>query len=152
MSEGLNRVELLGNVGADPEVRTTQGGTTVMNLRLATTERVKNKNDEFEDRVEWHSCVIWGKRAEGLAKVVSKGTQLYIEGSNRTSSYEDRDGNKRYKTEVNANKVLLLGGKRQEGEGGGQPQRPAVRQAPTQQRRASVDPPDDFPVDEENPF
>ncbi|WP_437926598.1 single-stranded DNA-binding protein [Sorangium sp. So ce291] len=111
MAEGLNRVMLLGNLGADPELRFTQGGQAVLNLRLATTESYLDRDKVRKERTDWHNVVIWGKRAEALGKILSKGSSLFVEGSLRTSSYDDRDGNKRYKTEVVANNVLLTGGR-----------------------------------------
>jgi single-strand DNA-binding protein len=116
MSEGLNRVMLLGNLGADPELRFTQGGQAVLNLRLATTETYLDKDKVRKERTDWHNVVIWGKRGEALAKILGKGSSIFVEGSLRTSSYDDRDGNKRYKTEVVAQNVLLTGGR---GRGGG---------------------------------
>ena len=110
MAEGLNRVMLLGNLGADPELRFTQGGQAVLNLRLATTETYLDKDKIRKERTDWHNVVIWGKRGEGLAKVLAKGSTIFIEGSLRTSSYDDREGNKRYKTEVIAQNVILAGG------------------------------------------
>ncbi|WP_437646584.1 single-stranded DNA-binding protein [Sorangium sp. So ce362] len=115
MAEGLNRVMLLGNLGADPELRFTQGGQAVLNLRLATTESYLDRDKVRKERTDWHNVVIWGKRAEALGKILSKGSSIFIEGSLRTSSYDDRDGNKRYKTEVVANNVLLTGGGRGRG-------------------------------------
>ena len=111
MAEGLNRVMLLGNLGADPELRHTQGGQSVLNLRLATTESYLDKDKVRRDRTDWHNVVIWGKRGEALAKILGKGSTLFIEGSIRSSSYEDKDGNKRYKTEIVANNVILTGGR-----------------------------------------
>lgn len=116
MAEGLNRVMLLGNLGADPELRVTQGGQAVLNLRLATTETYLDRDKVRRERTDWHSVVVWGKRGEALAKILSKGSSIFIEGSLRTSSYDDREGNKRYKTEVVANNILLTGGR---GAGGG---------------------------------
>lgn len=110
---GLNRVTLLGNLGADPELRFIQGGQSVLNLRLATTESYLDKDKVRRDRTDWHNCVIWGKRGEALAKILAKGSTLLIEGSIRTSSYEDKDGNKRFKTEIVASNVVLTGGKGQ---------------------------------------
>jgi single-strand DNA-binding protein len=118
MAEGLNKVMLLGNLGADPELRMTSGGQAVLKLRLATSETYLDRNKERQERTEWHSVVIWGKRAEGLAKILSKGSRLFIEGGLRTSSYDDKDGNKRYKTEINATNVILSGGGNREGGGG----------------------------------
>jgi single-strand DNA-binding protein len=109
MAEGFNRVMLLGNLGADPELRFTQSGQAVLNLRLATTESYLDKDKVRRERTDWHSVVVWGKRGEALAKILAKGSSIFIEGSLRTSSYDDRDGNKRYKTEVIANNVVLAG-------------------------------------------
>lgn len=110
MSEGMNKVILLGNLGADPELRVTSGGQSVLNLRLATTENYLDKDKVRQERTEWHSVAIWGKRAEGLSKFLTKGSRIMVEGGLRTSSYDDKEGNKRYKTEVNATNILLAGG------------------------------------------
>lgn len=118
MAEGLNRVMLLGNLGADPELRSTSGGQAVLKLRLATSESYLDRNRVRQERTEWHQVVVWGKRAEALGKILSKGSRLFVEGSLRTSSYEDKDGNKRYRTEITALNVILCGGR-----GGGAPSR-----------------------------
>jgi single-strand DNA-binding protein len=110
MSEGLNRVMLLGNLGADPELRMTNGGQAVLKLRLATSETYLDRNKVRQEKTEWHSVVVWGKRGEALAKILSKGSRIFVEGSLRTSSYDDKDGNKRYKTEVVAGNIILSGG------------------------------------------
>lgn len=110
MAEGLNRVMLLGNLGQDPDLRFTQGGQAVLNLRLATTESYMDRDRVRKERTDWHNVVIWGKRAEALSKILHKGSSIFVEGSLRTSSFEGRDGQKRYKTEVNARNVLLTGG------------------------------------------
>ncbi|MFO0568567.1 MAG: single-stranded DNA-binding protein [Polyangiaceae bacterium] len=115
MAEGLNRVFLLGNLGADPELRVTGSGQSVLKMRLATSETYLDKNRVRQERTEWHNVVVWGKRAEALGKFLSKGSRLMVEGSLRTSSYDDREGNKRYRTEVIANNIILSGG----GGGGG---------------------------------
>ncbi|MBM4375978.1 MAG: single-stranded DNA-binding protein [Deltaproteobacteria bacterium] len=133
MAEGLNRVMLLGNLGADPELRFTKGGQAVMQLRLATTERFKDQSGNWSDRTEWHSVVVWGKRAEGLSKVLRKGSSIFVEGSLRTTSWE-KDGQKHYKTEVNAREILLTGGGRG-GSGGGAPS----GGAPSGRRESSYD-------------
>lgn len=99
----------------------TGGGTAVLKLRLATSESYLDKDKQRQERTEWHSVVVWGKRAEGLGKILSKGDRILVEGGLRTSSYEDKDGNKRYKTEIVATNVVLSGGGR--GEGGSSPKR-----------------------------
>ena len=119
MAEGLNRVILLGNLGADPELRMTGGGTGVLKLRLATTESYLDRNKQRQERTEWHRVVVWGRRAEALGKILSKGDRILVEGSLRTSSYDDKDGHKRYTTEVVAQNVVLSGGGRGGGGGGG---------------------------------
>jgi len=109
MAEGLNRVMLLGNLGADPELRTTSGGQAVLKLRLATSETYLDRNRARQERTEWHNVVIWGKRAEALGKILAKGSRIFVEGSLRTSNYEDREGNKRYRTEIVTTNILLQG-------------------------------------------
>jgi single-strand DNA-binding protein len=111
MADGLNRVMLLGNLGADPELRSTSGGQAVLKFRLATSESYLDRNRTRQERTEWHNIVVWGKRAEALAKILNKGSRLFVEGSLRNSSYEDREGNKRYKTEINALNIILCGGR-----------------------------------------
>lgn len=118
MAEGLNRVLLLGNLGADPELRMTNGGQAVLKMRLATSETYLDRNRQRQERTEWHNVVVWGKRAEALGKFLTKGTRLFVEGGLRTSSYEDRDGNKRYRTEIVASNVILSGGGGGAGGGG----------------------------------
>jgi single-strand DNA-binding protein len=116
MAEGLNRVMLLGNLGADPELKVTQGGQALLKLRLATTETYLDKNNTRQERTEWHSVTMWGKRGEALAKFLTKGERIFVEGRLQTSSYE-KDGEKRYRTEIIATN-LILGGR---GKGGDQP-------------------------------
>jgi single-strand DNA-binding protein len=108
MSDGMNRVILLGNVGADPELRYTTAGVAVLNVRLATNESYVDRNKEPQERTEWHTVVVWGNRAEGLSRVLAKGSGVLIEGTLRTSSYE-KDGQKRYRTEVHARDVFFTG-------------------------------------------
>ena len=119
MAEGLNRVMLLGNLGADPELKMTSGGQAVLKLRLATSETYLDRNKVRQERTEWHSVVVWGKRAEALGKFLTKGSRLFVEGGLRTSSYEDKDGNKRYRTEIVASNIILSGGGGRGGGGGG---------------------------------
>jgi single-strand DNA-binding protein len=117
MAEGLNRVMLLGNLGADPELRVTPGGQAVLKLRLATNESYLDRNNVRQERTEWHRVTIWGRRAEALGKILQKGDSLFIEGRLQTSSYE-KNGEKRYSTEVVANNVVLAGGRGARTEGG----------------------------------
>ncbi len=115
MASGVNKVILVGNLGNDPELRNTPGGAAVCEFRLATNESWTDKGGQRQDRTEWHRIVVWGKRAEICSKYLGKGRQVFIEGRLRTRSWEDKDGNKRYTTEIVANDVQFLGG----GAGGG---------------------------------
>ena len=118
MAEGLNRVILIGNLGQDPELRFTQSQQGVLSLRMATTESFFDTNTkERKERTEWHTVIVWGKRGEALNKILSKGSRICIEGRLQTRSWEDKQGSKRYTTEVVANNVILLGGR---GEGRGE--------------------------------
>ena|SRR5258708_2716907 len=110
MSEGLNQVVLCGNLGVDPEMKAV-GDTSVLKLRLATTESYLDKDKERQEKTEWHNVSIWGKRGEGLAKILEKGSRIVVTGSLKTSSYE-KNGEKRYSTEIVASNVILAGGKR----------------------------------------
>jgi single-strand DNA-binding protein len=105
----VNKVILVGNLGRDPEVRFTSGGTPVANFTMATTERWTDPSGEKKERTEWHRIVLWGKQAEVLREYLKKGRQVYIEGSLQTREWNDRDGNKRQTTEVRAQRVQLLG-------------------------------------------
>jgi single-strand DNA-binding protein len=117
MAEGLNRAILVGNLGMDPELKFTQGGQAVLRIRLATTESYQGKTGERQERTEWHTVTVWGKRAEALNKILSKGRTIWVEGRIQTRSWEDKDGNKRYATEINAQNIGLVGS----GGGGGGP-------------------------------
>jgi single-strand DNA-binding protein len=111
MAEGLNRAILVGNLGMDPELKFTQGGQAVLRIRLATTDSYLNKSGERQERTEWHTVVVWGKRAESLNKILSKGRTIWVEGRIQTRSWEDKkDGSKRYATEINAQNIGLMGG------------------------------------------
>lgn len=107
----INKVILVGNVGGDPEVRYLEGGVAVANFSLATSESYKNKNGERVTQTEWHNIVLWRGLAEVAEKYVRKGMQLYIEGRIRTRSWEDKDGNKRYTTEIFGDNMQMLGRK-----------------------------------------
>ena len=106
---GVNKVILVGNLGANPEMRFTQAGQAVANLRLATTERWTDKNGQKQEVTEWHRVVVWGKQAEICGQYLTKGRQIYVEGRIRTRQWQDQQGQKRYSTEIVAQTVQMLG-------------------------------------------
>jgi len=116
---GVNKAILIGNLGRDPELRYTQNGQAVVNFTLATSENWTDKSGQRVDRTEWHRIVAWGKTGELCAQYLSKGRTVYVEGRIQTRDWEDKDGNKRQTTEINAQTVQFLGGPRGEGGGGG---------------------------------
>lgn len=116
MAEGVNKAILVGNLGKDPELSYTQGGTARCRFSIATTESYMNNAGERQERTEWHNIVVWGKLAETVGKFLQKGRQVFVEGRIQSRSYEDKDGNKRNITEINASKVTFLGSR---GVGGG---------------------------------
>jgi single-strand DNA-binding protein len=119
MAKSVNKVILLGNVGKDPEVKFLPSGSAVANFSIATSDRFKDKGGEWQDRTEWHNLVAFGKVAEIIRDYVKKGAKLYVEGSLRTQSWDDKaSGQKRYKTEIVVADISLLSG-RGDGEGGG---------------------------------
>ncbi len=107
MARGLNKVMLIGRLGADPEIRYTPDGTAVANFRLATDRPVK-RGEQWETETDWHRVVAWRRLAEICAEYMSKGTLVYVEGMLRTRSWEDQDGNKRWVTEVHARDIQML--------------------------------------------
>lgn len=109
---GVNKVILIGNLGKDPEVRTLESGTKVANFPLATTESYKNKNGERVDTTEWHNIVLWRGLAEVAENYLKKGNQVFIEGRIRTRAWDDKEGNKRYTTEILADNMTMLGGRK----------------------------------------
>src|SRR5438270_9731248 len=111
----VNKVILVGNLGRDAELRYTPGGAAVATLNLATTEVWNDKGGQRQEKTEWHRIVLWGKQAESLQEYLTKGKQIYVEGRLQTRQWDDKDGNKRYTTEIKADRVTLLGG----GGGGG---------------------------------
>ncbi len=113
MTDGFNRVTLFGNLGNEPELRTTASGLQVLTFRLATNESYLDRDRNRQERTEWHTVVLFGARAEPLARLLSKGSRVLVEGRLRTTSYE-KDGTRRYKTEVVASD-LCLGGERRPG-------------------------------------
>jgi single-strand DNA-binding protein len=119
MARGVNKVILIGNLGQDPELRYTGSGTAVCNMRLATNESYKDASGQLVDRTEWHTVVAWSRLAEICAEYLKKGSQVYFEGSLQTRSYEDRDGNTKYVTEIKAREMMMLSGRPDNGMGGG---------------------------------
>lgn len=119
MAGGVNKAILVGRLGADPDMRYTPSGQGVCELRVATSESWNDKNGQRQERTEWHRIVVWGKRAEICSKYLAKGRQVYIEGRIQTRTYDDKDGNKRYITEIVANDVQFLGGGNRDGAGQG---------------------------------
>jgi len=115
----INKVILIGNLGRDPEVRYTQGGSAVANLNLATNEVWNDKAGQKQERTEWHKVVVWGKQAEIAREYLTKGRQIYVEGSLQTRQWDDKEGQKRYTTEIRCQRFVMLGGR------GGESERPA---------------------------
>jgi single-strand DNA-binding protein len=111
----VNKVILVGNLGRDAELRYTPGGAAVATLNMATTEVWNDKGGQRQEKTEWHRVVLWGKTAESLNEYLTKGKQIYVEGRLQTRQWDDKDGNKRYTTEIRGDRVVLLGG----GGGGG---------------------------------
>jgi single-strand DNA-binding protein len=111
----VNKVILVGNLGRDAELRYTPGGAAVATLNMATTEVWNDKAGQRQEKTEWHRVVLWGKSAESLAEYLTKGKQIYVEGRLQTRQWDDKDGNKRYTTEIRGDRIVLLGG----GGGGG---------------------------------
>ncbi len=141
MARGINKVILVGNLGADPESRAMPSGSAVTNIRVATTESWKDKNTgDQQDRTEWHRVAFFGRLAEIAAEYLHKGSQVYIEGRIRTRKWQDREGNDRWSTEIIANEMQMLGGRA----GSGAPaQEAAVAEAEAPQPGAEFD--DDIP-------
>ena len=110
MARGINKVILIGNLGADPETRAVPSGTTVANLRIATSESWRDKQTgEQQERTEWHRVAFFGRLAEVAGEYLRKGSQVYIEGSLRTRKWQDKQGNERYSTEIIGNDLQMLG-------------------------------------------
>lgn len=120
---GVNKAIIIGNLGSDPELKYTPSGQAVANFSVATTETYNDAQGQRQDRTEWHRIVVWGKQAETCGRYLSKGRQVFIEGKIQTRQWEDRDGNKRYTTEIVARDVRFLGNQRDNAnasQGGGQ--------------------------------
>jgi single-strand DNA-binding protein len=126
----VNKVILVGNLGRDAELRYTPAGAAVATLSLATTEVWNDKGGQRQEKTEWHRVVLWGKQAETLNEYLMKGKQIYVEGRLQTREWNDKDGNKRYTTEIRGDRIVLLGG----GGGGGR------REAPGRMPQESTEP------------
>jgi len=140
----VNKVILVGNLGRDAELRYTPGGAAVATLNLATTEVWNDKQGQRQEKTEWHRVVLWGKQAETLQEYLVKGKQIYVEGRLQTRQWDDKDGNKRYTTEIKADRVTLLGG----GAGGGR----SLDRAPAAHAAGPDEPPADPITDDDIPF
>ncbi len=120
MAKSVNKIILLGNVGKDPEIRATGGGMMVANFSLATTDRAKDATGNWADKTEWHNLVAFQRTAEIVRDYVKKGSKIYVEGKIQTRSWDDKNsGEKKYRTEVIVNDLVLLSGKGEGGDGGG---------------------------------
>jgi single-strand DNA-binding protein len=120
MARGINKVILVGNLGQDPDTKAMPSGTTVCNIRIATSESWKDKTSgEMKEQTEWHSVAMFGRLAEIAGEYLRKGSQVYIEGRLRTRKWQDKQGNDRYTTEIVANEMQMLGGRGGAGGGGG---------------------------------
>src|SRR4051794_23193510 len=106
----VNKVILVGNLGRDAELRYTPGGAAVATLNMATTEVWNDKSGQKQEKTEWHRVVLWGKSAETLSEYLTKGKQIYVEGRLQTRQWDDKDGNKRYTTEIRGDRIVLLSG------------------------------------------
>jgi single-strand DNA-binding protein len=112
MARGINKAIIVGNLGADPEVRSTQGGVTVTTINVATSESWRDKNTgENREQTEWHRIVLWGKLGEIAGEYLRKGSQVFIEGKIQTRKWQDQSGQDRYTTEIKANEMQMLGGR-----------------------------------------
>jgi single-strand DNA-binding protein len=140
----VNKVILIGNLGKDPEIRYTQSGEPIANFSLATNEVWTDKNGERQERTEWHQIVVWGKQGENCGKYLKKGRPVFVEGRLQTRSWEDKQGSKRYTTEIVATEVVLLGqatAQQRSGSASGESTRPSssTRGAPPSQRQDDDD-------------
>jgi single-strand DNA-binding protein len=152
MAKSVNKVILIGNLGKDPEIKYTPSGVPVAKFSLATNERYKDKAGEWQDRTEWHNIVVWQRLAEIVGEYVKKGSKIYIEGRLQTSSWEDKQsGEKKYRTEIIAQDLVLLGG-RGEGDVEGRASRGASANAGLDQRPAPSEEHHAEITDEDIPF
>jgi single-strand DNA-binding protein len=144
----VNKVILIGNLGKDPELRYTPGGAAVANFSIATNERWKDKEGNQQERTEWHNIVLWGRLAEIANDYLKKGSAVYIEGRLQTRSWEDRDGNKRYTTEIVGTQMQMLG-RAEAGAGGRSAEAGSERNMgaspPSDEKKGSDEVDDDLP-------
>jgi single-strand DNA-binding protein len=144
----VNKVILVGNLGRDAELRYTPGGAAVATLNLATTEVWNDRNSQRQEKTEWHRVVLWGKQAESLQEYLTKGKQIYVEGRLQTRQWDDKDGNKRYTTEIKADRITLLGG----GGGGGGRSAGSIDRGSSQIGGGMDEPPMEPITDDDIPF
>lgn len=144
---GVNKVILVGRLGADPEVRTLESGTKVSSIRLATSERYKDRNGNQQESTEWHNVVLWRGLADITEKYLKKGDQVFIEGRIKTRKWTDKDGNDRYSTDIVANEMTMLGGASGGGNAGGGQQAAAPAQNQVNEPASSLD-----DIDDDLPF
>jgi single-strand DNA-binding protein len=159
MARGINKVILVGNLGADPETRYLPSGKPVTNMRIATSDAWKDKQTgDQQERTEWHSVVLFDKLAEISAEYLRKGSQVYIEGALRTRKWQDKQGNDRYTTEIVAREMQMLGGRGAGGGGGagsgggGGGERAEQRRAPAEDRAAVAPAAEEGDFDDDIPF
>ncbi len=153
MARGINKVILVGNLGADPETRYMPSGGAVTNLSIATSESWKDKQTgEQNERTEWHRVAMFNRLAEIAAEYLRKGSQVYIEGKLRTRKWQDRDGNDRYTTEIIADEMQMLGGRGGSGGGGGSYDRGGSSGGGSRSGGSSQPPPADEDFDDDIPF
>ncbi len=143
---GVNKVILVGNLGRDPEIRTLESGVKVATFSIATSESFKDREGNKQDRTEWHNIVLWRGLAEVAERYLHKGNTIYVEGKLQTRSWDDKEGNKRYTTEIVGQNMTMLGGKKDGGEGSGAPA-PSAANEPAQSQTPIGEgiEPDDLP-------
>ncbi len=150
MARSVNKVILVGHLGKDPEVSYLPSGQAMAKFSLATNRRSKDKNGEWKDETDWHNIVVWGKTAEFCSQYITKGRLVYVEGRIQNRTWEDKDGNKRYATDIVGNDVIALGGR---GEGGGEPAaRPAAAPRAAQPQEDDFGPAQPEITDDDIPF
>lgn len=149
MARGVNKVILIGTLGQDPELRYTGSGTAVCNMSIATNESYKNADGEYEEKTEWHKIVAWSRLAEICGEYLKKGSQVYFEGSLQTRSYDTKDGDTRYVTEIKAKEMMMLSGRGDSSGTGGSGE---TKNKSTKGKTKKSAPKDDFEPDSDLPF